>query len=284
MRDRDRAIERAIVRFKTLVTYITVTRPQYQSEYKTPDGKFDKDKLISQMRFLSEWHKSPNKHQARTYTRISSTFNYTFNCPVELVKQVLGSYVDEDGNQHRIPIKEIVQRLTEEGWLSKTMNAGSKTRKNADGKIEKTCWWNKKYFMNEKAWFAKLNDPRYSDYRTYPSYWTDPDVKATVSKISSYFKNIKPEYKEEPAPAPQPTPPPTPAPSPTPSTIEDREKNEWLHRVKHIFDAVKDCVDNKGWDRAKAEGDLRRIGLGGGKYDPDSQMLDRAMGLLFGNQ
>lgn len=193
MKNRDYYIRRAEVGFKTLVIYFSVTRPQYEKAYHK-DDKFDKDVLMRQMDFLSTWDKRSKREKellAKRYSEYARTFNYTFDIPVGLVKEILGKY-----RRSRISIKEITDKLEADGWLE-VKNAGTRTKKGEDGKAHVICWWHKKYLIaNKKYWLKLLSDKKYSDYQKYP---TDEEgfVQRAVSIIKKYRKNtIKTEEKD----------------------------------------------------------------------------------------
>lgn len=193
MENRDYYIRRAEVGFKTLVIYFSVTRPQYEKAYHK-DDKFDKDVLMRQMDFLSTWNKRSKREKellAKRYSEYARTFNYTFDIPVGLVKEIVGKY-----RRSRISIKEITDKLVADGWLE-VKNAGTRTKRREDGKAHVVCWWHKKYLIaNKKYWFKLLSDKKYSDYRKYPED-EEGFVKRAVKIIAKYRKNtIKTEEKE----------------------------------------------------------------------------------------
>ena len=193
MKNRDYYIRRAEVGFKTLVIYFSVTRPQYEKAYHK-DDKFDKDVLMRQMDFLSTWDKRSKREKellAKRYSEYARTFNYTFDIPVGLVKEILGKY-----RRSRISIKEITDKLEADGWLE-VKNAGTRTKKGEDGKAHVVCWWHKKYLIaNKKYWLKLLSDKKYSDYRKYPED-KEGFVQRAVSIIAKYRKNtIKTEEKD----------------------------------------------------------------------------------------
>ena len=193
MKNRDYYIRRAEVGFKTLVIYFSVTRPQYEKAYHK-DDKFDKDVLMRQMDFLSTWDKRSKREKellAKRYSEYARTFNYTFDIPVGLVKEILGKY-----RRSRISIKEITDKLEADGWLE-VKNAGTRTKKGEDGKAHVVCWWHKKYLIaNKKYWLKLLSDKKYSDYLKYPED-KEGFVKRAVSIIAKYRKNtIKTEEKD----------------------------------------------------------------------------------------
>lgn len=193
MENRDYYIRRAEVGFKTLVIYFSVTRPQYEKAYHK-DDKFDKDVLLRQMEFLSTWDKRSKREKellAKRYSQYARTFNYTFDIPVGLVKEILGKY-----RRSRISIKEITDKLEAEGWLE-VKNAGTRTKKGEDGKAHVVCWWHKKYLIaNRKYWLQLLSDKKYSDYNKYPRD-EEGFVKRAVEIISKYRKNTITEEDKE---------------------------------------------------------------------------------------
>lgn len=193
MENRDYYMRRAEVGFKTLVIYFSVTRPQYEKAYHK-DGKFNKDVLIRQMDFLSTWDNRSKREKellARRYSEYARTFNYTFDIPVGLVKEILGKY-----RRSRISIKEITDKLKAEGWLE-VKNAGTRTKKGEDGKAHVVCWWHKKYLIaNKKYWLQLLSDEKYSDYQKYPRD-EEGFVQRAVSIIAEYRTDtIKTEEKD----------------------------------------------------------------------------------------
>lgn len=193
MENRDYYIRRAEVGFKTLVIYFSVTRPQYEKAYHN-DDKFDKDVLMRQMDFLSTWNKRSKREKellAKRYSEYARTFNYTFDIPVGLVKEIVGKY-----RRSRISIKEITDKLVADGWLE-VKNAGTRTKRGEDGKAHVVCWWHKKYLIaNKKYWFKLLSDNKYSDYRKYPED-EEGFVKRAVKIIAKYRENtIKTEEKD----------------------------------------------------------------------------------------
>lgn len=199
-RDKDYYLARATKGFKTLVIYYSVTRPQYEKAYHK-DGKFSTDELLKQLAFLDEWkNRSKRERQllAYKYAEYARTFNYTFSIPSELVNKVLGEYRDEQGRLVRIRREEVVDKLVRDGYI-KVLNHGSKTRKGEDGKIHKTCYWDKKYLLaNKDYWLTLLADSRYSDYTKYP---IDDDcfVMRAVRIIAKYRKQTMPQKKVEAA-------------------------------------------------------------------------------------
>lgn len=193
MENRDYYMRRAEVGFKTLVIYFSVTRPQYEKAYHK-DGKFNKDVLIRQMDFLSTWDNRSKREKellARRYSEYARTFNYTFDIPVGLVKEILGKY-----RRSRISIKEITDKLKAEGWLE-VKNAGTRTKKGEDGKAHVVCWWHKKYLIaNKKYWLQLLSDEKYSNYQNYPRD-EEGFVQRAVSIIAEYRNDtIKTEEKD----------------------------------------------------------------------------------------
>ena len=193
MKNKDYYMRRAEVGFKTLVIYFSVTRPQYEKAYHK-DGKFDKDVLLRQMDFLSSWDKRSKREKellAKRYSDYARTFNYTFDIPVGLVKEILGKY-----RRSRISIKEITDKLEAEGWLE-VKNAGTRTKKGEDGKAHVVCWWHKKYLIaNRKYWLQLLSDQKYSNYQKYPRD-DEGFVQRAISIIVNYRKNtITKEDKE----------------------------------------------------------------------------------------
>ena len=102
---------------------------------------------------------------------MSAVYNYTFGIPNELVKKVVGKYVDENGKQIRIPVKSIVKHLQKVGFLKEVVGNGTRVAMNKDtGKYSTICRWRKKYPMaNVKQWMKLLTDSRYSDIDTIPN-------------------------------------------------------------------------------------------------------------------
>ena len=170
-KDTEHYIRRAMEDFKTLVIYFNVTRPQYEANYKV-DGKFSLDELKKQLKFLDGWNKlSLNDKHARKgmYVKYSSTFNYTFGIPNELVRNVLDCFRDEQGKKHRIPVEPIVKRLVEIGFI-KVLNDGKKFKRNEDGSYSVKCYWTKKYMLkNEKYWYELISNPLYKNIDTFPN-------------------------------------------------------------------------------------------------------------------
>ena len=193
MKNRDYYMRRSEVGFKTLIIYFSVTRPQYEKAYHK-DGKFDKDVLLHQMEFLSSWDKRSKREKellAKRYSQYARTFNYTFDIPVGLVKEILGKY-----RRTRISIKEITDKLEADGWLE-VKNAGTRTKKCEDGKAHVVCWWHKKYLIaNRKYWLQLLSDKKYSDYNKYPRD-EEGFVQRAVSIIAKYRKNTITEEDKE---------------------------------------------------------------------------------------
>lgn len=186
MKNKDYYIRRAIVGFKTLVIYFTVTRPQYERAYQV-NGKFSKDELLKQLDFLTKCRENTGFKNAhlKQYTNCQRTFNYTFDIPSRLIEKVLGDYKDENGKTVRISIKEIVKELEDTGWLRK-LNQGSVPSKQSDGSYKKLFWWGNKYFIANKAyWFKLLEDERYSDYVRYRK---TEFVRRVVKLISKWRK------------------------------------------------------------------------------------------------
>ena len=182
--DEDTAFNSAVKRFKVLVTYFDVTRPQYEPLFKE-NGKFQKKRMFHMFEFLRRWnphaHHTPQQHKA--YVVFSRAFNYTFGIPSTLVSQVLGKWRDEYGVQHRIPVAKVVRHLVDEGWLKGEMSAGARFKK-VNGDFEKKYWFNKKYLISDKTWNGLLDNPIYSDYTNYPGAKNDQDVQKVVGIVS----------------------------------------------------------------------------------------------------
>lgn len=187
--DEGTALKNAVKRFKVLVTYFDVTRPQYDLAFKDKNGRFSKDIVSQKMNFLSRWNprQRHSADQYRLHVRYSIEVNRTFSIPSRLVETIIGSWRDDDGVRHRIPVEKVVSILIEEGWLKMEMNAGAKFKK-VDGGFEKKYSFKKKYLMNEKVWNAYVDDPAYSDYITYPGFCDDPEVKRAIHIISTWRK------------------------------------------------------------------------------------------------
>lgn len=196
-KDKAYYLARAIQGFKVLVIYHCVTKPLYEKAYHK-NCKFSKKELMRQMDFLSTWDDRTKKEKqilAYKYAEYSKTFNYTFGIPRKLVADVLGAYQDEQGKLVRIHIDEVVDWLVKKGWL-KVLNHGSKTKKNDDGKLVKSCWWTKKYLIaNKNYWLTLLDDDRYSDYSKYPLDDLGFTIRA-VKAIAKFRKANIPQVKK----------------------------------------------------------------------------------------
>lgn len=160
-------IERAVRDLKTLIIYFNVTRPQYELQFKV-NGKFSIDKMMDVQRILKAgWRACPYKN----YNQLSAAYNYTFGIPVELIRAVVGEYVDDNGRHHRISSSRIVKHLQTIGFIKGVVGNGTRVVKDRDtGKFHSICRWRKKYpIANVKYWMTMLNDPRYSDINTIPN-------------------------------------------------------------------------------------------------------------------
>ena len=188
--DYSRAFEDAVKRFKILVTYFDVTRPQYDKAFKDKNGRFSKDVLKWKMNYLTNWNPRGrhSPEQYRMYARYSKEFNDTFGIESRLVEKMVGYYRDENGRKCRISIDKIVDRLTSEGWLKKVLNAGAKFRRTDKG-FEKKFRWKKKYIMSDSAWNGMIDKSEWSDYTTYPNVKFDANVQRAVSIISKWRRD-----------------------------------------------------------------------------------------------
>lgn len=183
-------IDRAVKDFKTLVIYFNVTRPQYEPEFKEC-GKFSVEKLIEVQRYLKAgWKKADD---VKKYNRLSAAYNYTFGIPNELVRKVLGEYVDENGKHHRIPVRPIVKWLQNEGWLGEETDAGKGFVKDKEtGKWKTVCQWRKKYpLANLKYWLKLIADNNYGDLNTIP--YASTRVKRIIMKWHNEWAGKKQE-------------------------------------------------------------------------------------------
>lgn len=162
-------VQRAVDDFKTLVIYFNVTRPQYEPAFRDKDGKFSFDRLKSIQHYLKAgWRASDD---VRKYNRLSAAYNYTFGIPSELVRKVMGEYVDENGKHIRIPITSVVKHLQKAGFLGKVINDGKRLVKDKEtGKCRSICHWRQKYpLANVKYWAKIMSDERYRDIDTMPN-------------------------------------------------------------------------------------------------------------------
>lgn len=188
MKNRDWYWNRAKKRFKVLVIYFCVTRPQYEKAYHR-NGKFSLEELLYQMDFLETFNdrsETFRKIHSRQQARYSKTFNYTFGIPSELVKSVLGQWKDERGKTVRIPVNKLVKELEDENFI-RVCKHGTKTRKDDEGKYHATCWWDTKYLLADRAYWMKLmSDEKYSDYMKYPE-----DNEGFVSEVRSKISKWK---------------------------------------------------------------------------------------------
>lgn len=188
-KDKNYYLTRAVRRFVNLVEYFTITRVRAEKNY-FKDGKFNIDKFRHQLKFLNDWEnktRAEKKLLAKTYADYSTTFNYTTGIPVELVKSVLGRYIDDNGVYRKISIEEVENILVKKGVI-RVIEAGKKFNRSEDGKYTVKCWWNKKYlFADEKVWFKKMNDDKYTDY------WKFIDDKGLLNIIDKWTANFKKE-------------------------------------------------------------------------------------------
>lgn len=162
-------VQRAVDDFKTLVIYFNVVRPQYEPAFRDKDGKFSFDKLKSIQHYLKAGWRAAD--DVRKYNRLSAAYNYTFGIPNELVRKVMGEYVDENGKHIRIPITSIVKHLQKAGFLGKVINDGKRLVKDKEtGKCRSICHWRQKYPMaNVKYWAKLISDENYRDIDTIPN-------------------------------------------------------------------------------------------------------------------
>lgn len=172
-RDREWYWRRAKRKFKWLVVYFCVTRPQYERGYKDPQtGEFSIKELLRQLDFIGDWKNKTSqfrKQRAREYAEYSRTFNYTFGIPSALIKDVLGKMKDDDGKFRNVPINKLVKELKDEGFLSVKPH-GTHTHKDDDGKHHVDYWWSNKYFIaNKKYWMRLLKNPKFGDYQKWPN-------------------------------------------------------------------------------------------------------------------
>lgn len=132
-------VQRAVDDFKTMVIYFNVTRPQYEPAFKV-DGKFSIKKLMDTQKTLRlGWKAVPDK---KKYNQMSAAYNYTFGIPNELVRKVVGEYVDENGKHIRIPVKSIVKHLQKVGFLKEVVENGTRVVKDKEtGKYRSICHW-----------------------------------------------------------------------------------------------------------------------------------------------
>lgn len=195
-KDKNYYLTRAVRRFVNLVEYFTITRVRAEKNY-FKDGKFNIDKFIHQLKFLNDWEKKSRQEKkllAKTYADYSTTFNYTTGIPVELIQNALGTYRDENGIQHKISIEEVESILVKKGVI-RVIEAGKKFNRSEDGKYTVKCWWNKKYlFANEKVWFKKMNEDKYTDYYKFIE---DTGLKNILEKWIDNFKKEEPVSREE---------------------------------------------------------------------------------------
>ena len=161
-------IRRAIDDFKTLVIYFNITRPQYENDYKE-DGKFSIGKLTRIKRFLSMGTSRLSRNDLKSYNQRLKKYNYTFGIPNDLVRRVIGKYVDYNGRHVRISTKKIVQFLVDKNFIEPIGN-GVKVRKDSEGNYKAVCRWGKKYLLKDvKYAHALFNDKRYCDINTFPN-------------------------------------------------------------------------------------------------------------------
>jgi hypothetical protein len=187
-------IERAVKDFKTLVIYFNVTRPQMEAKFKE-NGKFSLEKLLSITRYINAgWKAADDKEK---YNKLSAAYNYTFGIPNELVKKVLGVYVDENGRHVKIPVEKIVQHLRETGFIDEPVGNGTKVVKDKkDGKFRAVCYWRKKYpLANVKYWLKLMSDKLYSNIKTFPN--ASDRIKKIIMKWHDEWGKKKTERKTE---------------------------------------------------------------------------------------
>ena len=159
---------RAVKDFKTLIIYFDVTRPQYESTFKT-DGKFDVKKLESILKYLNRGTSRLTKDELPRYNKLSRAVNLTFGIPRELINKVMGEHVDENGRHHRIPSSTIIKSFIDKEFIRVEKN-GAKVRKDKkSGTYKCVCYWHRKYFLyDRKYWHRLLADDRYKDINTFP--------------------------------------------------------------------------------------------------------------------
>lgn len=188
-------IERAVKDFKTLVIYFNVTRPQYEPAFRDKNGKFSFDKLKNIQHYLKAgWRVADD---VRKYNRLSAAYNYTFGIPNELVRKVLGEYVDDNGKHIRIPVKSIVNHLQKVGFLGKVTNDGKSLVKDKEtGKYRTICHWRQKYpLANVKYWAKLISDENYRDLDTIPN--ASSRVKRIIMKWHMSWAGDKQDAKQD---------------------------------------------------------------------------------------
>lgn len=207
MRPREWYWRRAKFKFKLLVVYFCVTRPQYEKAYGV-NGKFSADELLRQLDFLDKWKSRPGyfkTRHAREYAEYDRNFNYTFSIPNGLIRDVLGQWRDESGKTARIPVKKMVAELKAEGFLKKCGH-GTKTERDDAGKWHVKCWWDTKYLLaNKKYWLKLMSMEKWADYTKWPrddegftqevvekiAKWRNGKVEdATRKKVSSILTKL----------------------------------------------------------------------------------------------
>ena len=175
----DECLLRARQDFKDLVIYFCVTRAKHNKKF-FDNGTFSSKKMMKMFELVKTWNKrskSEKKMYAKYHATCSETLNYAFGIDSNLVKQVLGRYVDDKGKKVCIKIDDILNLINKDKEVIKEVNAGrkfefedGKHKKDNDGNSIVKCYWCKKYLIaNRDYWFRLLNDEKYSDVRKFAS-------------------------------------------------------------------------------------------------------------------
>lgn len=165
--------------FKDLVIYFCVTRAKHNKDF-FDNGTFSSKKMMGMFKLVESWKSrsaSEKKMCAKQYADVSKTLNYAFGIDHQLVKQVLGRYLDANGKKVCIKIDDILNLINKDKEVIKEVNAGKKFefeggkhKKDDKGKSIVKCYWSKKYLIaNRDYWFMLLNDEKYSDVRKFAS-------------------------------------------------------------------------------------------------------------------
>lgn len=165
--------------FKDLVIYFCVTRAKHNKKF-FDNGTFSSKKMMKMFEFVKTWNnrsESEKKMYAKHHATCSETLNYAFGIDSNLVKQVLGRYVDDKRKKVCIKIDDVLHLINKDNEVIKEVNAGrkfefedGKHKKDKDGNSIVKCYWRKKYLIaNRDYWFRLLNDEKYSDVRKFAS-------------------------------------------------------------------------------------------------------------------
>ena len=206
---------RAAADFKDLVIYFCVARAKRNKDF-FENGTFSSRKLVRMFKFVESWKKRTSdekKLYAKRHATYSKALNYAFGIDSNLVKQVLGRYVDAEGKKVCIKIDDVLSRINKNKAVIKEVNAGrkfefenGKHKKDSDGKSIVKCYWRKKYLLaNKNYWFSLLDDEKYSDVRKFASSrlqkivfdWLNGKFDAEENAVEEPKEETKEETKKE---------------------------------------------------------------------------------------